>query len=106
MGLGKVYDGVREKRGVARTTVATMLGVMREKGLVKRSEPTGGGGYVWEASVNRESAARGMMGKLIDSVFEGSAQRMVAHLVKDGRLSKEELDELWELIEREGSERM
>ena len=96
--LGQVYEGVRRRRGVARTTVATMLGVMLEKGLVRRAETAGG--YAWSAAVDRDSAARGMMGKLIDSIFDGSAQRVVAHLVEDGRLSEEQLDEVRRLLKR------
>lgn len=94
--LGEVYDGVRQRRPVARTTVATMLGVMLEKGLVRRAEREGG--YVWSAAVSRGAAARGMVAKVIDSIFDGSARRMVAHLVEEGQLSEGELDEVRKLL--------
>ena len=40
-----------------------------------------------------------MVGKLVDGVFDGSAGRLVAHLVEGGKLSAAELTELRELID-------
>ena len=85
------------ERDVATTTVATMLGVMLDKGLVRRKKATRG--YRWSAAVSREAAAKGMVGKLVDLVFDGSASRLVAHLVEDGKLSDNELAELRTLID-------
>jgi BlaI family transcriptional regulator, penicillinase repressor len=95
-GLGGVYDALRARRDLARTTVATMLGVMLDKGLVTRRE--GPGGYLWTATADHASTARGMMGKVIDTVFGGSAVRMVAHLVEEGRLSPKEAAEVKRLL--------
>ena len=77
---------------MATTTVATMLGVMLEKGLVRRKKAARG--YQWSAAVSREAAAKGMVGKLVDSVFDGSAGLLVSHLVEGGKLSAKELAEL------------
>ena len=96
--LGKIYQGLRRQRSVAKTTVATILNIMLEKSLVQRKD--GARGYVWSAAVSRADAAAGMMGKLIDRVFDGSAQRMVNHLVEGGRLSDEELEDVWRLLKR------
>jgi len=93
--LGKIHAALAEKRPVAKTTIATMLKIMLEKGLVHRAD--GERGYVWSAAVTHKEAASGMVGKLVDHVFEGSAMRMVAHMVEGGRLSEEELEEIWRL---------
>ncbi len=87
-----------EHRTVAKTTVATTLGIMLEKKLVKRGK--GPRGCLWSAAIERQEAASGILGKVIDGVFHGSAQRMVAHIVEGGRLSEEELAEIRCLIER------
>jgi predicted transcriptional regulator len=39
-----------------------------------------------------------MVGKLVDRIFDGSAGRLVAHIVEGGQLSSAELAELRELI--------
>jgi len=45
------------------------------------------------------SAARSMVGKLVDGVFDGSAGRLAVHLVEAGQLSADELNELRKLID-------
>ena len=101
--LGEIHNKLRERRPVAKTTVATMLNVMLDKKLVSRSEGTRG--YQWSAAITRKEAASGMVGKLIDHVFDGSTQRMVAHLVEGGRLSEQELEEVWRLIRQHREEK-
>jgi predicted transcriptional regulator len=95
--LGQVCRAFRLRRPIATTTVATMLKVMLDKGLVGR---TGGSrGYQWQAKTTRQHAAKGIVRKLIDLVFDGSAQRLVAHLLEDGELSAKERKELRRLID-------
>jgi predicted transcriptional regulator len=96
--LGTIHSHLRERRDVAKTTVATMLKVMLEKRLVKRRQRIRG--YLWTAAVSREDTATGMLGKLIDRVFDGSAQQMVTHMVEAGHLSDEELAEIWRLVKQ------
>jgi predicted transcriptional regulator len=40
-----------------------------------------------------------MVGKLVDGIFNGSASRLVAHLVEAGELTADELNELRQIIE-------
>jgi len=101
--LGDVCAALREGRDVATTTVATMLRVMLDKKLVRRKQA--GRGLQWTAAVSHSAAARSMVGKLIDGVFDGSAQRLVAHLVEKGNLSDSELAELRGLINSNNGKR-
>jgi predicted transcriptional regulator len=94
--LGDVCESLRRGRDVATTTVATMLRVMLDKGLVRRKRE--GRGYRWSAVVTHAAAAESMVAKLVDGIFDGSAQRLVAHLVQGGQLSADELAELRMLI--------
>lgn len=100
--LGDICAALREKRDVATTTVATMLRVMHEKRLVRRKK--GKRGYEWSAAVTPQDAARGIIGKLVDRVFEGSALRLAAHLVEAGELSDADLKNLRRLIDQQRSE--
>jgi predicted transcriptional regulator len=94
--LGEICESLRRERDVATTTVATMLKVMLDKGLVRRKRASRG--HQWSAAISQSAAAQSMVGKLVDGVFDGSASRLVAHLVEDGKLSAKELAELRELI--------
>ncbi len=70
---------------------------MQDKGLVKRQGA--GRGALWAAAVTHKRAARGMVRKLVDGVFDGSADRLVTHLVEGDQLSHEQLVELRQLID-------
>jgi BlaI family transcriptional regulator, penicillinase repressor len=91
-----VYTALCVRRKVATTKVATMLGVMLDKGLVRRTN--GARGYSWSAAVSRDEAASGLVGKLVDRLFDGSASRLVAHLVAGGQLTAAQRRELQQLL--------
>jgi predicted transcriptional regulator len=74
-----------------------MLRVMLDKRLVRRKQA--GRAAEWSAAVSRDAAARSMVGKLVDGIFDGSAGLLVAHLVEGGKLSAEELAELRQMID-------
>ena len=95
--LSRVCECLRQEREVATTTVATMLRLMQDKGLVKRQGA--GRGALWAAAVTHKKAAGGMVRKLVDGVFDGSADRLVAHLVEGGQLSGKQLSEIRQLID-------
>ena len=97
-GLNAIWTGLRQHRPVANTTVATMLGVMLDKGLVTRRK--GPRGYLWATRRSREETTRGLVGKLIDRAFDGSASNLVAHLLHGDQLSRQELDEIRQLIKQ------
>jgi len=95
-GLGQIHDVLRDRRGVAITTVATMLKMMLAKELVVRED--GPRGYLWTARVSRKAAVSGLLGKLVQHVFDGSARRLVAHLIQEGDLDDREREEILELL--------
>lgn len=95
--LSEVCDELRATRDVATTTVATMLRVMLDKKLVRR-KAAGGRSYQWSAAVSQDKTARGMIGKLVDGVFDGSTTALMAHLVETEGLSAAELADLEQLV--------
>jgi predicted transcriptional regulator len=95
--LSALCEALRQEREVAATTVATMLRVMSEKGLVKRAGS--GRGATWSAAVSQERTEQNMVQRMVDRVFDGAADRLVAHLVEGGSLSDEQLAELRRLID-------
>jgi predicted transcriptional regulator len=101
--LREICEALRKEREVATTTVATMLKVMLDKRIVRRKRASRG--HQWSAAVTQSAAARSMVGKLLDGVFDGSASRLVAHLVEAGQLSPGDLAELRELIDSDRGSR-
>src|SRR3954466_11556519 len=87
--LGAICEALRREREVATTTVATMLRVMLDHGLVRRKAAARG--QQWSAAITQNAAAKSMVGKLVDGVFDGSAGRVAAHLDASAQLSTEVL---------------
>jgi BlaI family transcriptional regulator, penicillinase repressor len=94
--LGQICAALRLRRPIATTTVATILKVMLDKRLVHRKNTPQG--YLWSAKTTRNGAASGMIRKLVDLVFDGSAQRLVAHLLESGELDDQQRRELRKMI--------
>lgn len=103
MELGPLCTAMREVRPVATTTVATMLGVMINKGLAKRTK--GEKGWKYSAVVSREDAAKDLVRKLVDRAFDGSASMLVSHLIDRGELTGDERKQILELLREEGPKR-
>ena len=101
--LRQVCAGLRRNRPVATTTVATMLKVMQEKGLVGRAEGENSRASVWSARVSKAAAGATMLGRLMDLVFDGSARSLVAHMVESGKLSEDDRAEIRRLLEADTS---
>src|SRR3954451_15933989 len=96
-GLGQVHAAIQERRRVALTTIATTLKTMLAKGLVQRED--GPRGYVWSAAASRGSTATGLVGRLVQHVFDGSARRLVTHLIEEGALDDRDRDEIRAMLE-------
>jgi BlaI family transcriptional regulator, penicillinase repressor len=95
-GLGQVHAALQERRAVALTTVATMLKMMLDKELVRRED--GSRGYLWSARVSCKAAVSGLLGKLVQHLFDGSARRLVVHLIQEGELDDRECREILDLL--------
>jgi predicted transcriptional regulator len=101
-GLGAIHSAIQAGRQVALTTIATTLKTMLAKGLVERQD--GPRGYVWSARLSRRSVASGLLGKLSQHLFDGSARRLVAHLIEEGALDERDRAEIRALLENAPAE--
>jgi BlaI family transcriptional regulator, penicillinase repressor len=95
--LGGIVSALNRERAVATTTVATTLKVMVQKGWVERAQ--GPRGYRWSARVSREQTTSGLLRRLVDRAFDGSAGRLVARLIEDRALSQRDREEIRRLLE-------
>ena len=91
-----VYETLLERRKIAYTSVMTMMKVLEGKGHLKRRREDRA--FVYRATRPEKAVLRSMVGEFVDRVFDGSAQPLLVHLLKDRRLTEEEIDELSRLI--------
>jgi BlaI family transcriptional regulator, penicillinase repressor len=81
-------------------TVKTLLGRLLAKGALAH-EPRGKA-YVYRAAVQREDCVRQETESFLDRVFGGAAAPLLAHFVKRGRLSAEDIASLRKLLDEKG----
>lgn len=88
----------QEQVGWSKTTTYTVLKKCVEKGLVERTEP----GFCCRALVSRQEAQRRETQGLIDRMYGGAADRLVASLLEGRALSPDEIGRLRKLVEELG----
>ncbi len=91
-----VYETQLERRKVAYTTVMTMMRVLERKGYLKARRENRA--YLYRPAPAERQVLRSMVREFVDRVFNGSAQPLLLHLVKDRKLSEKELEELQRLL--------
>jgi BlaI family transcriptional regulator, penicillinase repressor len=80
----------------AYTTILSVIQVMEKKGLV--SHVAEGNAHVYQARVTRQQVTGPLLRGLVRQVFGGSAASALQHLLAEERVSREELDEIKEII--------
>jgi BlaI family penicillinase repressor len=94
----QVHEELAPERDTGYTTTLKLLQIMHEKGLVRRD--TSERSHVYEAACSEAATKRGVVGDLLDRVFEGSARQLVMQALEAGKVSADELREIRRLIER------
>ena len=91
--------------GPSYSTVRTQLRVLEEKGHVRHEEE--GLRYVYAPAVPRHSARKSALRHLVNTFFDGSAEKVVAALLGgDGaRVSEDQLKRMADLVARARKER-
>jgi predicted transcriptional regulator len=93
----QVREQLARKKNLAYTTILTALQKLEKAGwLDHRAE---GKTYVYFAIASREQAGAGSVQGLLKRVFAGDAMAMFQHLIRESKLSDDELAELKRLIE-------
>ncbi len=90
----------RMGRELAHTSLITTLNVMFEKGYVTRTAAQEGRGFAFSPKVSRAEVSQGMVGDLVERVFEGSASALVLSLLEQEQLDAKDHAELRRAIER------
>jgi BlaI family transcriptional regulator, penicillinase repressor len=95
----EITEALNEAEPVAHSTVQTLLRQLEAKGAVghEAQERT----FVFHPRLKEDKVKRTAARDLLDRVFGGNVGSLVAHLLKQERLSRAELDELHRLIDQQ-----
>lgn len=99
----EVHEILEQSKEAGYTTTLKLMQIMHEKGLVGRKKS--GKLHLYEAIASQEHTRQFMVGKMIDTVFQGSAMQLVISALGNTKSSKEELSEIKRYLEKlEGGE--
>jgi predicted transcriptional regulator len=101
--VGQVAEGFGTPRGLARSTVLTMMERLRQKGHLDREQADGV--YRYSSPVPPGEVLRGAVRSFVERTLSGSVSPFVAYLTETAEVSDTELAELEELVARLKSKR-
>ncbi|MHC5539926.1 BlaI/MecI/CopY family transcriptional regulator [Singulisphaera rosea] len=90
--MNRLHDPPR-----AYTSVMSLMNVMTDKGLLRRSPR--GRAFVYEPALPRDQTLRSMLGETLERAYSGSASLLVAHLLDQSLPSAQELDQIRSLLD-------
>lgn len=96
--VGEVAESFGGPRGLARSTVLTMMERLRQKGYLARRLVDGV--YRYSPKSAASDVLRSAVRQFVERTLGGEVSPVVAYLVEDAEVSDEELRELEALVER------
>lgn len=96
--VGEVAASFGEPRGLARSTVLTMMERLRGKGYLKRKQVRGM--FRYSIATGPGEAMRSAVGSFVEKTLSGSVSPFVAWMSEHAEVSDDELAELEALVEQ------
>jgi BlaI family penicillinase repressor len=95
-----ITDALNEVEPIAHSTVQTLLRGLEEKGSI--GHEVEGRTFVFFPRVREDKFKRSATRDLLQRVFGGDVGSLVAHLLKNEKVSRQELSEIRRLIDERG----
>ena len=101
-GKATVHDvkNALSRRKPAYSTILTMMRKLEVKGYLEHE--VDGRTYVYRPLISQQAVRQGVLGDLVERLFEGSTSLLLTSLVEQNRISENELREIRKLIEERG----
>ena len=93
----EVHEELAAIKDAGYTTTLKLLQIMHDKGLVTRNDSSKT--HIYQPNVSKEKTQLQMVGKMMNTLFEGSASQLVMRALGTAKPSKEELDEIQRLLD-------
>jgi len=94
----EITDAINATEAIAHSTVQTLLRGLEEKGSISHQEE--GRTFVFYPLVEERKFKQSATRDLVERVFGGSVGNLVAHLLQNEKVSRKEIDEIRDLINR------
>jgi BlaI family penicillinase repressor len=97
----EICEALRAERGLAQSTVATLLSRLEKRGVVKHE--TRSRQYVYYPAVTEPEVRRSMVSELTERLFDGDVTALMSHLLSARDISEGDLARVRKLIEEHES---
>lgn len=94
-----VHDKLNEqKAAVIYTSTLKLMQVMKEKGMLDRDETNMK--HIYSPLLQEDKVKGNLLGRFVDSMFNGSASNLMVALLGNDKTSAEELKKMKELLQK------
>jgi len=94
-----VHNKLNEQKEIVQyTSTLKLMQVMKEKGMLNRDETNMK--HIYSAAVDEEEIKGTLLGRFVDSMFNGSASSLMLALLDNDKTSPEELKKMKELLNK------
>ena len=94
--VAEIHEALLPERGLAPTTVATLLSRLEKRGIVKHRSASRQ--YVYYPAISENEVRRSMVSDLAERLFDGDVAELVSHLLSEREMSAGDLEKVKELI--------
>ncbi len=91
-----VWEKLYPERGLAYTTVATVMRKLESKGFLNHDEKDRT--YIYRPLVDQDKISQGMLREMIDGLFDGSAAKLVTTLIQGEHITERDLNQIQRII--------
>jgi BlaI family transcriptional regulator, penicillinase repressor len=95
--VADLWEALHAERGLAQTTVATLVTRLERRGVVSRRAESRQ--YLYRALVTEAEVQRSMVEELTDRLFEGDVTALVNHLLTSQEIAPGDLARLKSMID-------
>lgn len=96
----EVCEALPPERDLAYTSVATVMKILQQKGVLSERRVEGSRAHVFAPAIEKPAYEARSLDHIVDNVFAGEPSALVARLLEDERLTPEQLQQIRDALER------
>jgi BlaI family penicillinase repressor len=94
----QVHDQIKKSRDIGYTTTLKIMQIMFNKDILERSKQ--GKTHLYNAVESQQKTRDGLVNKIVNTAFHGSAKDLIMQALGSSRTSKAELEEIREYLDK------
>src|SRR5215203_572318 len=95
--VAEIWEALYDERGLAQTTIATLVARLQRRGIVARRARDRQ--FVYRATITESDVQHSMVGELTERLFAGDVTALVSHLISATDMSPGDLARVKRMIE-------